>query len=177
MKKTIAAIAVMASSVSAFASGSASATYERVTDRVTKSVSDVRYYRFNNEIGNGLMFNTQVRDGRAQTTGALSQSTEVGLTQGFGSLFVGGGVGRDFGLHPYNYTYVVGGAAQKLGPVTANAGVKYTTGFNSVNPTSVLTFAGVSYPLTKTLSVEGGVSRTYREIHEKAVNVSLRVGF
>jgi hypothetical protein len=155
----------------------ASVDVENVKDRGTQARTTVEYFRLGKDIGSGVQMDVQVRNARADATGALSQSLEVGASTGVGPLFVGGGIGHDFGVRQYNYGYVVGGVAQKIGPVVANAGLKYRAGFDAANPTQTLAFAGVSYPLTKTLAANVGVTRSYQDIKENAYNVGLKVSF
>lgn len=170
-------MAVLLSSVSAFASGSASLTYEQVTDRVTKAKTDVQFYRLNNDIGNGLSFNVQARNSRAVNGGALGQSLEGGVTSSVGPVFVGAGAGHDFGVRQYNYGYAIGGVSVPVGALRANAGLKYTSGFDSRNPTSTLAFAGVSFPVSKTVSLNGGLTRSYKDIKENALNVGVSLKY
>lgn len=177
MKNAIVALAVMLGAVSSFAGGSSSVTFESVTDRVTKEKTDVQYYRMSNDLGNGLSFNVQARNGRAVSTGALSQSLEGGLSSSVGPVFVGAGLGHDFGVKEYNYGYVIGGVAAPVGPVVANAGIKYSAGLTGSNPSSTLVFAGVSYPVTKTVAVEGGLTRSYRDFKENALNVGIKFNY
>ena len=172
----IALLMVFGTSVS-MAGNFASVDVENVKDRGTHARSTVEYYRLGKDIGSGVQMDVQVRNARANDTGALSQSLEVGASSSAGPVFVGAGIGHDFGVRQYNYSYVIGGVAQKVGPVVASAGLKYRTGFDAANPTQTLAFVGASYPLTKTLAVNAGMTHSYHDIKENAYNVGLKVSF
>lgn len=177
MNKTLTALflAMGLSFSGAQAADYASVNLEKVTDRVTKEASTVEYFRFGKNLG-GFQLDVQARNARTDA-GVLSQSLEVGSSTGTGPLFVGAGVGHDFGLKQYNYGYVLGGVTQKVGPVAATAGLKYRAGFNSENPTQTLAFAGVAYPLTKDVALTAGLSRSYKDIKENATNVGVKFSF
>jgi hypothetical protein len=55
--------------------------------------------------------------------------------------------------------------------------MKTRVNWDSANPKQTVAFAGVSYPLTKSVSVELDVSRSYQDIKEKAAGVGVRVNF
>jgi len=171
MKKVLMALAI-GISASAFAGNYASVDVENVKDRDTKEIYSAQYYRFGKNFG-GYGLDVQARNAQTKT-GTLSQSLEVGLSTGAGPLFVGAGIGHNFGTTSYNYGYVLGGLSKPVGPVTATAGLKYRTGFDSTNPSALLAFGGLAYPLTKGVDGVVGLTRSYKEIKEDAVNVGLR---
>jgi hypothetical protein len=114
--------------------------------------------------------------------GGMLNSIEGTVGKGFGPVTVFGGVGYDNGFNGAkgaNYQYGLVGASTgaKLGPVWAFGGVKTRLNWDSANPKQTVAFAGVSYPLTKALSVDLDVSRSYQTIQEKAMGVGMRVTF
>lgn len=175
MKKLFTILALGLSVFAAQAANFASVDVENVEDRVTKAKSTVEYFRFGKNVG-GFQLDVQARNSRT-ATGSLGQSLEVGTSTGVGPLFVGAGIGHDFGIRQYNYGYVLGGLSQKVGPVLATGGVKYRTGFDAANPSQTLVFAGVGYPLSKDVSVQAGMTRSFVDIKENAYNVGLRFNY
>ena len=65
----------------------------------------------------------------------------------------------------------------KLGPVWGYAGVKTRLNWEGANPDQTVTFAGVSYPVTKAVSVNAGWSKSFQDIKETAWGLGVRVGF
>ena len=64
-----------------------------------------------------------------------------------------------------------------VGPVYAFAGAKTRVNWNDTNPSQTVTFAGVSKNLTKQVSVNVGVSKSFQDIKETAWGLGVRVGF
>ena len=176
LKKFILAIAMFFGVSAAFAGNYGSVTVETVKDDKTHAESLVEYYR----IGKGMgWFNLDLtaRNARAEKNGALSNSLEVGMSSGTGSLFWGAGVGHDFAAKQTQYGFATVGLGQKMGVLNANAGLRFRTGFADSNPTQLLAFAGVSMPVAKGVAVDAGFSRSYKDIKETGWNAGLKFDF
>jgi hypothetical protein len=112
----------------------------------------------------------------------MLNSVEGTVGKSFGPVNVFGGVGYDNGFNGakganYQYGLVGASAGAQVGPVYAFGGAKTRLNWDQANPKQTVAFAGVSYPLTKTVSVELDVSRSYQDIKEKAMGVGMRVSF
>ena len=98
-----------------------------------------------------------------------------------GPVNVFGGLGYDNGHGPKskNYQYGLVGASTgaNLGPVYTFVGAKTRLNWDSAAPEQTSVFAGVRYPLSKSMSVELEVGQSYQDIKEKTAGVGLRVGF
>ena len=64
-----------------------------------------------------------------------------------------------------------------VGPLFAFTGVKTRVNWDNDNPKQTVTWAGVSMPLNKAVSVSASMSRSLQDIQEKAVGVGLRISY
>jgi hypothetical protein len=112
----------------------------------------------------------------------MLNSVEGTVGKSMGPINVFGGVGYDNGFNGakgtnYQYGLLGASAGVPVGAVYAFGGMKTRVNWDSANPKQTVAFAGVSYPLTKSVSVELDVSRSYQDIKEKAAGVGVRVNF
>lgn len=187
MRNTIlAATIALTLSGTASASNFVSVDVDRVTDTKTKVQSTAQYIRAGYDTS-GVTLGLQARTATFENNGMVnSVEGTVGkdMTLPFTKLtvtpFVGaghdngfnGGRGKDF---QYGLIGVSTGAP--IGPVYAFGGVKTRVNFQSGTPEQTVTFAGVSYPLTKSVSVSTSISASRGDITENAFGFGVRVGF
>lgn len=112
--------------------------------------------------------------------GGLVHSVEatVGKKIGLVTPFVG--MGHDLGYNgakSFEYGLVGASTGMKLGPLWTYAGAKTRLNFDDANPKQTVTFIGASMPLTKSLSVNAGYSKSTQDIREHAVGVGARLSF
>lgn len=178
MKKTLVALAVAMTAISASAANFVSVDVDRVKDDKSGVVSHAQYIRAGKDVGSynlGLQVRTATFDG-----GGMVNSVEGTVGRNLGALNVFGGLGHDNGFNggrSFQYGLVGASAGMPVGPVYAFAGVKTRVNWNDANPAQTVAFAGVSKDLTKSLSVNLGVSKSYQDIKETAYGIGLRVGF
>lgn len=182
MKKTILALALAAA-----ASGSQAANYvsfdvDQVTDtrQQGRPESTAQYFRAGKDMA-GLNFDLQVRTAVFDKGGMLN-SVEVTAGKNIAGVNAFGGVGYDNGFNGKvdgNFTYGLVGlkAGMPIGPLFAFTGVKTRVNWDNDNPKQTVTWAGVSMPLTKSVSVSASLSRSLQDIEEKAVGVGLRLAY
>jgi hypothetical protein len=177
MKKTILAIALATSSAFAAAANFVSVDVDSVK-AADGTTSRAQYVRAGKDVA-GLNLGLQVRTGVIDGGGMLN-SVEGTVGKNFGPVNVFGGLGHDNGFNggaSYNYGLVGASTGMKVGPVWTYAGVKTRINWNDANPNQTVAFVGASYPLTKTVSVNAGWSKSYQDIKENAWGVGVRVGF
>lgn len=178
MKKTIVTLAVILSSFAASAANFVSMDVERVKDDTTGIVSHAQYLRAGKD-AMGLNFGLQARTATFNG-GGMVNSLEGTVGKQFGPVNVFGGLGHDNGFNggrSFQYGLVGASTGMKLGPVWGYAGVKTRLNWNDANPNQTVGFAGVSLPLTKTVSVNAGVGKSWNDIKETSYGLGLRVGF
>ena len=180
MKKILTATVIALAAATASAANYVSMEIDSVKDTGNKATSTAQYFRAGTDAA-GLNLDLAVRTAVFRKGGMLN-SIEGTVGKGFGPVTVFGGLGYDNGFNGAkgaNYQYGLVGASTgaKLGPVWAFGGVKTRLNWDSSNPKQTVAFAGVSYPLTKALSVDLDVSRSYQTIQEKAMGVGMRVTF
>jgi len=171
---------VSALTFSAQAANYASLEIDTVKDTKTRATSTAQYFRAGTDVY-GLNLDVSARTA-AYRNGGLLSSYEATLGKQLGPVNVFGGAGYDNGFNGAkkgNYTYGLVGAAagMPVGPVYAFLGAKTRVNWDSHNPKQTVAFAGVSYNLTKKLSVDLDVSRSTQNISEKAAGVGMRVTF
>ena len=179
MKQTILALA-MALSTGIASAGYASLEIDTVKDTGNKATSTAQYFRAGT-VTDGLNLDLAARTAVFRKGGMLN-SLEGTVGKSLGPVTVFGGLGYDNGFNGAkgaNYQYGLIGAStgMKLGSFNVFAGVKTRLNWDSANPKQTVAFGGVSLPLSKTVSVELDLSRSYQDIHEKAAGVGVRVQF
>jgi hypothetical protein len=181
------AIAMLtALSFGAFAADFVSVSVEHVTDRSNSAKSTVEYVRAGKEI-NGLQYGLQSRSARSNDGTGLFSSLEgtVGKNYGVAGLNVSPfvGAGRDLSKNgasePYTYGVVGATAGKPMFGGYMLAGVKTRAGSTESGSRTkqTLTFAEYAYPVTKTLAVTAGVTRSTQDIKERAFALGVSVGF
>lgn len=180
MKKILIAAALIAASTLASAGNFVSVDVDQVTDTTTKAKSQAQYFRAGYDRG-GLNYGLQVRTAVFEKGGMLN-SVEGTVGKNFGPVNVFGGLGHDNGLNgaagkDYQYGLVGASAGMPVGPFYSFAGVKTRVNFQDNTPKQTVGFAGLSYPLSKAVSLSASVSASRQDITENAVSLGLRVGF
>lgn len=177
MKKTLFSIlATFSVTVSAANYFSVDVDYVRTAGNGTDSVA--QYIRAGTDQA-GIQLGLQGRTASLKDSGGLLSSVEVtaGTSLGFVSPFVG--VARDNGFNGANaYTYGLVGATtgMPVGPGFALAGVKARVASTEDHLTKqVVTFGTYSIPVTKTMSLNLNLSKSFQDIKEDAAGVG--VGF
>tara|TARA_R110000868_G_scaffold146268_1_gene367055 strand:+ start:295 stop:825 length:531 start_codon:yes stop_codon:yes gene_type:complete len=176
LKKTLLSLIVTLSATASIASNFVSADIEFAKDRVTHKQSTVEYYTMGKDIAK-YQLDVQVRNAETDAAHVLSQSIEVGASKGFGPMSIGAGIGNEFGAKQYQYGYFAGGLSHKVGPVVASVGAKYSSKFDAPDFSQLVVFGGVSYPLNKTVSLQAGATRSYKDVKENTYSVGIKVGF
>lgn len=180
MKKLSIAAAILAASSVAHAANYVSVDIDRVTDTKTKVQSTAQYVRAGADMG-GLNYGLQVRTATFENSGMLN-SVEGTVAKELGGVSIFGGLGHDNGFNgargkDYQYGLVGVSAGVPLGPVYGFAGLKTRVNFQDATPAQTVAWSGVSYPLTKKVSVSASVSASREDIKENAFGFGLRVGF
>lgn len=178
MKKSLLALGLALATISASAANFVSVDVDRVKDDKTGVVSHAQYVRAGKDVA-GLNLGLQVRTATFDGGGMLN-SVEGTVGKQMGLVNVFGGLGHDNGFNggrSFQYGLVGASTGMPLGPVYAYAGVKTRVNWNDVNPNQTVTFAGVSRDLTKSVSVNAGLSKSFQDIKETAWGLGLRVGF
>jgi len=178
MKKTLLSIALALGFSSAQANWISYDVDQVKADAKSGSDSTAHYFRAGfNALGmqNMLQARTASFDG-----GGMVHSVELtsGKSMGMVTPFIG--IGHDLGYNgakAFQYGLIGASTGMKLGPVYAYAGGKTRLNFNDTNPKQTVGFLGVSYPLTKTVSVNVGYSKSIQDIKETALGMGVRVGF
>ena len=166
--------------VSAQASNYVSLQVDTVKDTKTNATSTAQYFRAGTD-AYGLNLGLTARTA-AYRNGGLLSSYEGTVGKQLGPVNVFGGVGYDNGFNGAkkgNFTYGLVGASagMPIGPAYAFAGASTRVNWDSANPKQTVTFAGLSYNLTKKVSVDLNVSKSIQTIKEKAAGVGVRVMF
>lgn len=170
----------------AIAVGSASAAnfvsvdVDAVKDTKSKAVSTAQYVRAGYDTM-GLNFGLQARTAVFEKGGMLN-SVEGYAGTSLGPLSVYGGLGYDNAFNgapgkAYQYSLVGATLGVPVGPFYGYTGIKTRINWDKANPEQTVAFAGLSYPLTKHVSVNGGVSASRQDIKENAWGLGVRVTF
>lgn len=177
--KKIAIASLIAIATAAQAGGFVSYGVDQVTDRVSNQQSIAQYVRAGTSLGG---FNLGLQNRNARTNDNQSMFNSLELTAGktvFGiNPFVG--VGFDNGGNgdkPYEYGLVGANAGAKVGPGYAMVGAKTRVNWNSANPKQSVVFASYDMPVISKVSVGVGVSQSYQDIQDRAVGLTVSVGF
>lgn len=178
MKKTLLAIGLAAFAVTASAANFVSVDVDRVKDDKTNVVSHAQYVRAGVDVA-GLNLGLQARTATFEK-GGMVNSLEGTVGKQLGPVNVFGGLGHDNGFNGgrgFQYGLVGASAGMPVGPVYAYTGVKSRVNWNDKNPAQTVVFAGVSHNLTKSVSVNAGLSKSFQDIKETAFGAGVRVGF
>jgi len=183
MKKTLLALSLAAAASVASAANFASVDVERVEDN-KGAVSQAQYVRFGKDFGSvstGLQVRTATLD-----KGGMFNSVEgtVGTSMKVAGLPVSPfvGLGHDNGMNgraggSFQYGLVGATTGTKVGAFHAHAGVKSRVNWDNSAPSQTVGFAGLSYPVTKDVSLGLNASKSWGDIKEKAFGVGVRVSF
>jgi len=180
MKKSLLALSLALLATAASAENFVSLDVDHVKDNANGAVSQAQYFRAGKDVGQ-FNLGLQVRTG-VYEKGGMFNSVEGTVGRNLGPVNVFGGVGHDNGYNgakggSYQYGLLGASAGVPLGPVFAFGGAKTRVNWETNAPKQTVAFAGLSYPLTKGLSLEGSVSRSYQDIQEDAFGLGLRLGF
>ena len=177
--KKIAIASLIAVAAAAQAGGFVSYGVDQVTDRVSNQQSIAQYVRAGTTLGD---YNLGLQNRNARTNDNQSMFNSLELTAGktvFGiNPFVG--VGFDNGGNgdkPYEYGLVGATAGTKVGPGYAMAGAKTRVNWDNANPKQSVVFASYDMPVISKVSVGVGVSQSYQDIQDRAVGLTVSVGF
>ena len=99
--------------------------------------------------------------------------TVFGINPFVGVGFDNGGAGAK----PYEYGLVGANAGVKVGPGFAMAGAKTRVNWDSANPKQSVAFVSYDMPVISKVSVGVGVSQSYQDIQDRAVGLTVSVGF
>lgn len=180
MKKAIIAMAVLTLAGTVSAANFVSVDVDRVEDSRTGAVSQAQYFRAGKDMA-GLNLGLQIRTAVFDRGGMLN-SVEATAGKQLGMFNVFGGLGHDNGFNgaagkSFQYGLVGATTGMPVGPVYAFGGAKTRVNWDSANPKQTVGFAGVSYPVSKQVSVSASASKSWQDIKETAYGVGLRVGF
>jgi len=180
MKKTILALALAMAATASQAANYVSFDVDQVKDTRNGANSTAQYLRAGKDMA-GLNFDLQARTAVFDKGGMLN-SVEVTAGKNIAGLNAFGGVGYDNGFNGKvngDFTYGLVGvkAGMPVGPLFAFTGVKTRVNWDNDNPKQTVSWAGVSMPLTKAVSVSASMSRSLQDIQEKAVGVGLRISY
>jgi len=182
MKHTIIAASLVAcAGLSQAAAGDyASVQVDHVKDSKSGAVSTAQYFRAGTA-AYGLNLDAQVRTA-VFSKGGMLNSVEFTAGKGLGPINVFGGLGHDNGFNgakggSYDYGLVGVSAGYGIGKAYGFGGVKTRLNWEASNPRQTVAFAGVSYALTKSLSVDADWSKSYGNIKEDAIGLGMRVSF
>lgn len=182
MKKFIATMS-LALSTSAFASGWASIDIDNVQGREGAKDSVAQYLRIGKSFGDTNMM-IQGRTARFDGGGMVNS---VETTFGHRKVNLAGiapfaGLGYDNGYNGgNNFSYGLVGAtyARPIGPAFAMLGVKTRVGSTQDGPRTkqTVSFATLSFPVTKDLSLNINASRSDQDIKETALGIGIGLRF
>ena len=177
--KKIAIASLIAVAAAAQAGGFVSYGVDQVTDRVSNQQSIAQYVRAGTTLGD---YNLGLQNRNARTNDNQSMFNSLELTAGktvFGiNPFVGVGFDNGgAGAKPYEYGLVGANAGVKVGPGYAMAGAKTRVNWGSTNPKQSVVFVSYDMPVISKVSVGVGVSQSYQDIQDRAVGLTVSVGF
>lgn len=181
MKRMWMALAMTGVCTTASAANFVGVDVDRVTDTKNGASSQAQYVRAGKDVGAwnlGLQVRTAVfeRGGMLNSVeGTLGREVVKGV-----QMF--GGVGYDNGFNgasngSFSYGVVGAVAGAPVGQFWTYGGVKTRVNWETSAPQQTLVFVGASLPITKSLSVNAGLSRSYQDINEKAWGVGARLAF
>lgn len=173
----------IALSTNALASGWASIDVDNVQGREGAKDSVAQYLRIGKSFGDTNMM-VQGRTARFDGGGMVNS---VETTFGHKKVNVAGitpfaGVGYDNGFNGgNNFTYGLVGAsyARPIGPAFAMAGVKTRVGSTQDGPRTkqTVSFATISFPVSKDMSLNLNASRSDQDIKENALGMGVSLRF
>ena len=177
--KKIAIVSLIAIAGAVQAGGFVSYGVDQVTNRVSNQQSIAQYVRAGTSLGG---FNLGLQNRNARTNDNQSMFNSLELTAGktvFGiNPFVGVGFDNGgAGAKPYEYGLVGANAGVKVGPGFAMAGAKTRVNWDSTNPKQSVVFVSYDMPVISKVSVGVGVSQSYQDIQDRAVGLTVSVGF
>jgi hypothetical protein len=180
LKNLLAGLAAAIVATAASAGNFVSVDVDAVKDTKSKAVSTAQYVRAGYDTM-GLNLGLQVRTAVFEKGGMLN-STEGTAGKTLGPLSVYAGAGYDNGWNggagkAYQYGLVGATLGAPIGPFYGYSGVKTRINWEKANPEQTVAFAGLSYPLTKHVSVNAGVSASRQDIKENAWGLGARVTF
>ena len=180
LKNLLASMAAVLAAGTASAANYVSVDVDAVKDTKSKALSTAQYVRAGYDTM-GLNFGLQVRTAVFEKGGMLN-SAEGTVGKSAGPLSLYGGVGYDNGWNggagkAYQYALVGATLGQPIGPFYGYTGIKTRVNWEKTNPEQTVAFAGLSYPLTKNISVNGGFSASRQDIKENAWGLGARVTF
>lgn len=180
MKKTILALTLATAAATVQAANYVSFDVDQVKDTRNKAESTAQYFRAGKDMM-GLNLDLQVRTAVFDKGGMLN-SVEVTAGKNIAGVNAFGGVGYDNGFNGKvngDFTYGLVGikTGVPVGSLYVFSGIKTRVNWDNDNPKQTVTWAGVSMPLTKAVSVSASMSRSLQDIEEKAVGVGLRVSY
>jgi|694.fasta_scaffold01074_51 hypothetical protein len=181
MKKTVLALALAMSAAASQAANFVSFDVDQVTDTRTRAGSTAQYFRAGKDMM-GLNMGFQVRTAVFDKGGMLNSVEATAGKDLIKGINVFGGVGYDNGFNgkvngDFTYGLVGLSTGAPVGPAWAFGGVKTRVNWDDNNPKQTVTYAGVSVPLNKAISVSASLSRSMQDIQEKAYGVGLRVSY
>lgn len=178
MNKTILSLAV-ALGVSCANAGWVSYDLDQVkADAKGGSDSQAHYIRAGGSVM-GLNTMMQARSASFEK-GGMVHSVELTAGKQIGMINPFIGVGHDLGFNgskSFQYGLIGASAGKPIGPLFVYGGAKTRINWDDANPKQTVTFLGASYPLTKNLSANLGISKSTQDIKEHAVGVGVRVSF
>lgn len=177
MKKTIIAL-TMGTLMGAVSAATVSLDVDLVKDDKTHAKSTAQYLRVNGTV-DGLDLGLQARTATF-AKGGMVNSLELTAGSKMGPVAVFGGVGFDNGFNgakPFEYGLLGASMGAKFGVLNTFAGVKTRVNFNSTNPKQTVMFAGAVMPVTKGISLDAGVSKSFQTIKETAVGLGVSAKF
>lgn len=182
MKKLL-AVTLMALTFGAQAANFVQVEQENVVGRQGQGSSAATYLRAGKDLGD-YSLGLQSRTARFDA-GGIASSLEVTVANNKVSVlgvtpFVG--VGHDFGgtgsNTGYNYGLVGATTGAKIGSGYAYAGVKTRVlRQNDSDPKQTVGFLGYSLPVTKSVALNLGASRSGGDIKERGISAGLSFGF
>lgn len=181
MKKLLIALSLAGTLGTSHAANFVSFDIDQVEDNKNGAKSTAQYFRAGKDVA-GLNLGVQVRTAVFDKGGMLN-SVEGTVGKDFiKGVHTFAGIGYDNGFNGKvdgSFTYGLVGASTgvKLGPLWGFAGAKTRVNWDSDNPKQTVAFAGVSMPVTKELSINAGVSRSYQTINENAYGVGVRFSY
>lgn len=182
MKKIAIASLIALVAGAASAADYVSVDVDRVTDRTSNEVSTAQYVRAGKQIA-GLQFGLQSRTSTNNTSGGMLNSLETTVGKQFGAVTPFVGVGFDNGFNgaknaDYRYGLVGVTAGAPIGPGFALAGVKTRVGTTAATETAqTVVFGTYSIPVTKQISANLNVSRSYQDIKENSMGLGFGFAF
>ena len=181
MKKLAVATAIALTVFTSQAADFVSVDVDHVRDATTKQISTAEYVRAGKEIS-GLQFGIQQRTGIYHNGAGTFTSLETTVGKAIGPITPYIGYGYDNGLSgkpatKYDYGLVGANAGMPVGIGYALAGIKTRVNWTSTNPKQTVAWGTYSVPVTKSVSVNLNVSKSYQTITENAYGLGIGFSF